>query len=200
MNEIALPLARKMKAKFGVPYVFFDKFVDPDRIAECYRMLFDVLELPLPEEIGSLCEQAKASVQASKAKLDGVSFIYGNTPFRCFEYSRFMAELGMIPQIIQTSAIKDEDRDDIAAILAVSDPYVTKTANIAPLQYIYDVLHPMLYLGHEYANRLRAKGIAMVRSDGASSMLGFECTMFAIRSLTMAADEAREIRKGGEFA
>ena len=200
VNEIALPLARKMKAKFGVPYVFFDKFVDPDRIAECYRMLFDVLELPLPEEIGSLCEQAKASVQASKAKLDGVSFIYGNTPFRCFEYSRFMAELGMIPQIIQTSAIKDEDRDDIAAILAVSDPYVTKTANIAPLQYIYDVLHPMLYLGHEYANRLRAKGIAMVRSDGASSMLGFECTMFAIRSLTMAADEAREIRKGGEFA
>lgn len=200
VNEIALPLARKMKAKFGIPYVFFDKFVDPDRIAECYRMLFDVLELPLPEEIGSLCEQAKASVQASKAKLDGVSFIYGNTPFRCFEYSRFMAELGMIPQIIQTSAIKDEDRDDIAAILAVSDPYVTKTANIAPLQYIYDVLHPMLYLGHEYANRLRAKGIAMVRSDGASSMLGFECTMFAIRSLTMAADEAREIRKGGEFA
>ena len=199
VNEIALPLARKMKAKFGVPYVFFDKFVDPDRIAECYRMLFDVLELPLPEEIGSLCEQAKASVQASKAKLDGVSFIYGNTPFRCFEYSRFMAELGMIPQIIQTSAIKDEDRDDIAAILAVSDPYVTKTANIAPLQYIYDVLHPMLYLGHEYANRLRAKGIAMVRSDGASSMLGFECTMSAIRSLTMAADEAREIRKGGEF-
>lgn len=200
VNEIALPLARKMKAKFGIPYVFFDKFVDPDRIAECYRMLFDVLELPLPEEIGSLCKQAKASVQASKAKLDGVSFIYGNTPFRCFEYSRFMAELGMIPQIIQTSAIKDEDRDDIAAILAVSDPYVTKTANIAPLQYIYDVLHPMLYLGHEYANRLRAKGIAMVRSDGASSMLGFECTMFAIRSLTMAADEAREIRKGGEFA
>lgn len=200
VNEIALPLARKMKAKFGIPYVFFDKFVDPDRIAECYRMLFDVLELPLPEEIGSLCEQVKASVQASKAKLDGVSFIYGNTPFRCFEYSRFMAELGMIPQIIQTSAIKDEDRDDIAAILAVSDPYVTKTANIAPLQYIYDVLHPMLYLGHEYANRLRAKGIAMVRSDGASSMLGFECTMFAIRSLTMAADEAREIRKGGEFA
>lgn len=200
VHEIALPLAKKMKAKFGIPYVFFDKFVDPDRVAECYRSLFEVLEIPMPDEISSLHKQAKAAVETGKEKLGGVSFIYGNTPFRSFEFSRFMAELGMVPQIIQISAIKDEDRDDIAAILAVSDPYVTKTANIAPLQYIYDVLHPMLYLGHEYANRLRAKGIAMVRSDGASSMLGFECTMFAVRALTMAADEAREIRKGGAFA
>lgn len=197
VNEIALPLARKMKAKFGIPYVFFDKFVDPDRIAECYRALFAVLEQPLPEEIDRLHDQAKSAVEAGKAKLEGITFIYGNTPFRCFEYSRFMTRLGMVPQIIQTSAIQDEDRSDIADILAVSDPYVTKTANIAPLQYLYDVLHPMLYLGHEYANRLRAKGIAMVRSDGASSMLGFECTMFAVRSLTMAADDMREIRKGG---
>lgn len=200
VHEIALPLAKKMEAKFGIPYVFFDKFVAPDRIAECYRSLFEMLEIPLPEEIGSLHKQAKTSAEMGKEKLGGVSFIYGNTPFRSFEFSRFMTELGMTPQIIQTAAIKDEDRDDIAAILAVSDPYVTKTANIAPLQYIYDVLHPMLYLGHEYANRLRAKGIAMVRSDGASSMLGFECTMFAVRALTMAADEAREIRKGGAFA
>lgn len=199
LNEIALPLARKMKAKFGTPYVFFDKFVDPDSVYECYRSLFETLELELPEEIAKLHAQAKESVENGKEKLDGVTFIYGNTPFRCFEYSRFMTKLGMIPQIIQTAAIKDEDKDDIAEILAASDPYVTKTANIAPLQYIYDELHPMLYLGHEYANRLRAKGIAMVRSDGASSMLGFECTMFAVRALTMAADEAREIRKGGNF-
>lgn len=199
LNEIALPLARKMKAKFGTPYVFFDKFVDPDSIRECYRSLFETLGAELPGEIDSLYAQAKNAVDAGKEKLEGVTFIYGNTPFRCFEYSRFMTNLGMIPQIIQTASIKEEDREDIAAILAVSDPYVTKTANIAPLQYIYDELHPMLYLGHEYANRLRAKGIAMVRSDGASSMLGFECTLSAMRALTVAADEAREIRKGGSF-
>lgn len=200
VHEIALPLARKMKVQFGIPYVYFDKFVAPDRIAACYAQLFEALELPLPAEIQALREQATASVEAGRNKLRGVTFIYGNTPFRCFEFSRFMVELGMMPQIIQASAIQDEDREDIAGILTASDPFVTKTANIAPLQYIYDVLHPMLYLGHEYANRLRAKGIAMVRSDGASSMLGFECTMFAMRTLTMAADEAQEIRKGGAFA
>lgn len=199
LNEIALPLARKMKAKFGTPYVFFDKFVDPDSVYECYRSLFETLETELPGEISDLYAQAKESVEAGRGKLEGVTFIYGNTPFRCFEYSRFMTDMGMIPQIIQTAAIRDEDKEDIAGILAISDPYVTKTANIAPLQYIYDELHPMLYLGHEYANRLRAKGIAMVRSDGASGLLGFECTLFAMQALTMAADEARELRKGGNF-
>lgn len=199
VHEIALPLARKMKVKFGIPYVFFDKFVDPERIAACYQSLFEALELPLPEEVCALRAKAKAAVENSREKLSGVTFIYGNTPFRCFEYSRFMTSLGMIPQILQTAAIQQEDREDIAAILALSDPYITKTANIAPLQYIYDELHPMLYLGHEYANRLRSKGIAIVRSDQANSMLGFECTVAAVNSLTLAADEMRQIRKGGAF-
>ena len=199
VHEIALPLARKMKVKFGIPYVFFDKFVDPERIAACYQSLFEALELPLPEEVCALRAKAKAAVENSREKLSGVTFIYGNAPFRCFEYSRFMTSLGMIPQILQTAAIQQEDREDIAAILALSDPYITKTANIAPLQYIYDELHPMLYLGHEYANRLRSKGIAIVRSDQANSMLGFECTVAAVNSLTLAADEMRQIRKGGAF-
>lgn len=200
VNEIGLPLAKKMKAKFGTPYVFFDKFVAPQRIANCYQALFAALEKPLPEKIGALCRQATAAVEEGREKLDGVSFIYGNTPFRCFEYSSFMTKMGMQPQILQTAAIREEDRADIADILQMHDPYITKTANIAPLQYIYDELHPMLYLGHEYASRLRAKGIAMVRSDAANGMLGFECTLAAVRLLIAAADEAREIRKGGALA
>lgn len=195
VNDIALPLARKMKAKFGIPYIFFDKFADPERILACYRGLFEALELAWPESLSALYQQAKSAQAEARAALEGVTYIYGNTPMRCFEFNRFMAELGMEPQIIQTSSIAPEDRQDIEAILAVSDPYVTKTANIAPLQYVYDVLHPMLYLGHEYAARLRAKGIAMARTDGAGSLLGFEITLFALRALTMAAREAREIRK-----
>ena len=126
-----------------------------------------------------------------------MTYLYGNTPFRCYEFNRFMAEVGMVPQLIQTNALKPEDEGDRAAILALCDPYVTKTANIAPLQYIYDVLHPMLYLGHEYAARLRAKGVALVRTDGAGNMLGYEVTAFVVRALCNAAKEARALREGG---
>lgn len=195
VGDIALPLAKKMKAQFGIPYVFFDKFADPERIAACYRRLFDVLELPWPDSLNQLYQQAKTAQAQGKGALQGVTYIYGNTPFRCFEFNSFMTGLGMVPQIIQASAIAEEDRADVEAILAVSDPYITKTANIAPLQYVYDELHPMLYLGHEYAARLRAKGIAMVRTDRAGSMLGFEVTLYAVRALITAAQEGIEIRK-----
>ena len=127
----------------------------------------------------------------------GVTYIYGNTPLRCYEFNRFMVELGIQPQVIQSNAILPEDEEDRAAILRHCDPYITKTANIAPLQSIYDVLHPMLYLGHEYAARLRAKGIALVRTDGVSNMLGYEITPFVTQALRAAAREARALREGG---
>ena len=198
VNEIALPLAKKMEEEFGIPYVFFDRFAEPEKIAACYQKLFAALEMPLPEELQALEAKAVAAKQEAAKELEGVTYIYGNTPFRTFELNRFMVSLGMMPQIIQTSAITAADAEDKAAILEKCDPYITKTANIAPLQYVYDELHPMLYLGHEYANRLRQKGIAMVRTDGANSLLGFEVTGFAVKALLTAARECREIRKGGE--
>ena len=197
VDDTALPLARKMRQAFGTPYVLFDKYVSPARIAACYQARFAVLGLPLPARLENLRAGAEAACEQARRELRGVTYIYGNTPFRCYEFNRFMAEVGMVPQLIQTNAIKPEDEDDRAAILALCDPYVTKTANIAPLQYIYDVLHPMLYLGHEYAARLRAKGVALVRTDGAGNMLGYEVTAFVVRALCNAAKEARALREGG---
>lgn len=64
----------------------------------------------------------------------------------------------MIPQLIQTAQIEPEqEKDYLQEILSKTNPYVTKSANIAPLQSLYDVLHPHLYLGHEYPARLRKR-------------------------------------------
>lgn len=195
VNDIALPLAKKMKAAFDIPYVFFDKFTAPANILRAYETLFQHLNLPLPAQVRMLHQSALDSVRRSAGALSGMTYIYGNTPFQVFEFNRFMAELGMVPQIIQTASIEAGDRENIEAILRGSDPYVTKTANIAPLQYIYDVLKPHLYLGHEYAARLRQKGIALVHLDRASGMLGFEVTPYVLAALTQAAEEARSLRR-----
>ena len=196
VNAIALPLAQKMQEKFGTPYVFFDKYTDPDRILKTYETLFTALEMELPAEIKELYRKAKDAAAKAKPELQGVSYIYGNTPFDCLEFNQFMVKLGMVPQIIQTVSVEPErDQEYLTDILANADPYVTKTANIAPLQYVYDVLHPSLYLGHEYAPRLRKKGIAVVRSDAASGMLGFEITEFISRELVRASQEAKGYQK-----
>ncbi len=197
VNDIGLPLARKMKQRFGTPYVFFDKFVDPAHIAAAYENLFSFLSLPLPGELVPLRQAAEQAAEQAREKLQGVTFMYGNTPFRGLECCGYMSSLGMVPQLIQSHGIKEEDAGDIRRILLSADPYMTQAANISPLQYIYDELHPMLYLGHEYAMRLRKKGIAQVHTDLGGGMLGYEVTPYLMKQLTAAAEEAAEIRKGG---
>lgn len=196
LNPIGLPLAEKMKKEFGISYVFFDKFTNPDKILKAYEKLFKTLDKPVPKKIYEMYKNVKDTENKAATKLEGITYIYGNTPFDCMEFNQFMVKLGMKPEIIQTVSVDiEKDKEYLDDILAKSDPYVTKTANIAPLQYVYDVIHPNLYLGHEFADRLRKKGIAMVRCDRASSMLGFEITEFITNELVRAADESRKLKK-----
>ncbi|MBR3293515.1 MAG: hypothetical protein IKI69_03715 [Oscillospiraceae bacterium] len=197
VNDIGLPLAKKMRQRFGTPYVFFDKFVDPQHIAAAYDELFAFLACPQPAMLAALRAEAEAAVAHGRETLGGTSFIYGNTPFRAFESCAFMASLGMEPKLIQCHGIGDADAADVQQLLKSADPYITQSANISPMQYIYDVLRPMLYLGHEYPMRLRKKGIAQVHTDMGGGMLGYELTAYFVKQLSLAADEAQSIREGG---
>ena len=197
VNEIGLPLAKKMKQRFGTPYVFFDKFVDPVHISRAYEVLFEALEVPLPKELEALKEKAQRSVEEGKGKLDKVPFIYGNTPFNTYETCAFMSSIGMKPQLIQCHGINDTDDESVKEILRENDPYITQSANISPMQYIYDVLEPWLYLGHEYAMRLKKKKIAQVHTDMGGAMLGYEVTGYFIEQLILSAEEARMLRDEG---
>ncbi len=195
VNMIGLPLAKKMQQKFGIPYVFFNKYTSPKRVKKAYENLFECLELPLNLQIEKLYQKAEEKRKEAEEKLKGITYIYGNIPLDCFEVNEFMVSLKMIPQVIQTSAIYETDGEYIENILKEENPYMTKSANIAPLQYVYDVLKPNLYLGHEYAARLRKKGIAIVHIDKVNSKLGFEVTECLIEELLCAAQEAKSLRE-----
>lgn len=195
VNDIALPLAQKMQEKFGIPYVYFNKFVIPEKIYEAYKNLFGYLELELPGELEGLYQNAREEIEKNKGELEGITYIYGNTPYAVFEMNCFLSSLGMVPQVIQTNRYTEADEPYAKEILQYTDPYVCKAANIAPLQYVYDVLSPYLYLGHEFGNRLRQKGIAIVHSDRASGMLGFEVTGYLLQQLVKSVREAKEYRK-----
>lgn len=198
VNPIGLPLAQKMQAAFGTPYVLFDKYIDPDRIYGLYQQLFTYLELPLPQEVEELYQKAKQAVEAAAGRLEGITYIYGNTPVECFELNAFMVGLGMQPLLIQASAIPQPEDERLNAILRKCNPYVTKTANIAPLQYVYDVLRPHLYLGHEYAERLRQKGIEIAHMDLVSPMLGLETAITGVAELLRVSQAALALRKERE--
>ncbi len=197
VHSSALPLAKKMKKKFGTPYVAFERMADPERVLKAYSEFFGFLDKELPNSIQELYDKAVKTVEKAKKSLQDVSYVYGNTPYAPFEINCFMAEkLGMIPALIQLSALKEEDRPYKEYLEQKHNPYVTRTANIAPLQHVYDVLSPNLYLGHEYADRLQKKNIALVHSDRANSMLGFDAVEFIVSGLVSAAKTAESYRNG----
>jgi len=195
VDGTALNLAKGMQEKFGTPYVLFERFVAPDDILYAYGELFRYLNLPLPDEVSALHKKTVQLVADAKPNLADIRYIYGNTPLPIYEFNAFMISVGMIPELIQTVELPEKPHKHLDYILENSDPYVVKTANIAPLQYVYDELQPHLYLGHEYAERLRQKGISLVRSDRAAMMLGYEVTDFILKELQRASAESKELKK-----
>ena len=193
VHELGLPLAMKMQELFGTPYVMFEKYASPERILASYQELAGYLQLDLTTELEVKYNACTEQITAAKAELSGMKYIYGNTALACYEYNAFLVSLGMEPQLIQTNEFPGQDNEFVQAILEKYNPYVTKTANITPLQYVYDELKPNLYFGHEYATRLRAKGIALVHDSNLSSRLGFEVTEAVVTELRRAAAEAKEL-------
>lgn len=84
VNMIGLPLAKKMQQKFGIPYVFFNKYTSPKRVKKAYENLFECLELPLNLQIEKLYQKAEEKRKEAEEKLKGITYIYGNTPLDCF--------------------------------------------------------------------------------------------------------------------
>ena len=195
VNDIALPLAQAMQEQYNIPYVYFNRFAAPEKILQAYQHLFDYLELPLPAEVSAKFDECKALEQKTMPVVQGVPYIFGNTQYDCFELNSYLCRLGLVPQLIQSNKLREEHFEDIKDILGTTDPYVCKAANIAPLQYVYDVLHPWIYIGHEFGERLRRKGIAQLHSDPAGKMLGFECNTFLLKILQQAVADAKVFRK-----
>ena len=195
VNDIALPLAQAMQEQYNIHYVYFNRFAAPEKILQAYQHLFAYLELPLPAEVNAKFDECKALEQETMPVVQGVPYIFGNTQYDCFELNNYLCRLGLVPQLIQSNKLRQEHFEDIKGILATTDPYVCKAANIAPLQYVYDVLYPWIYIGHEFGERLRRKGIAQMHSDPAGKMLGFECNTFLLKILQQAVADAKVFRK-----
>lgn len=195
VHDIALPLAQAMQEQYGIPYVYFNRFAAPEKVLQAYQHLFNYLELPLPAEVDAMFTACKEQEEQLRPLVQGVPYIYGNTQYDCFELNSYLCSLGLVPQLIQSNHLREDNFADIQRILANTDPYICKAANIAPLQYVYDVLHPWFYMGHEFGDRLRAKGIALLHSDPAGKMLGFECSSFLLQAVAKAVSAAKKFRE-----
>lgn len=195
----ALPLAEIMQDKFGVPFVYFDKYMSPRRIEAAYTELSTKLGLDLGSHLQSQRQALDDIIAAKSHVLKGKRFIYGNTPLLAFEFTGFLGELGMQPLLVQARDLYQNDAAYMGEILRQGyDPYVSRIANIAPLQALYAELRPDVYIGHENPQRLMELGIVQVAVDMAASKLGYEVPLMVLRTI-VAAIEAFGDAKGAKL-
>ena len=100
------------------------------------------------------CVRSKKDVRRKKL------YLRATATLPIFECIAFLVSLGMRPLLVQTKEIPEEQQCYIEQIQSAGyDPYITKSANITPLQPLYDILKPTFYIGHENPMNLIKKGI-----------------------------------------
>lgn len=191
VHPVGLPLAKEMKERFGIPYVMFERYSDPDRIFSCYRELFSVLGKALPKELAQLHGQMTELVEEARPVLDGKTYISGNTALCNYELHSFMADrLNVKPLLLQISDLDDDGIAFREKLMEYCDPYVTRAANLGAIGYLYPLLKPDFNIGSGNTKELHRLGIPSVRMMQAYHSLGFEVCRMVVNAFLTANKEA----------
>ena len=171
VDELGLELAKQMQARLAVPYVYFPPMCNPQNILQAYKELAVALAVELPSAVTETWEKCLALQQQVQDKLQGIGYIYGNSPYNCWELNTYLAALGLKPLMIQMSTLKNKEAKK--ELLQYADPYICKSANLAAMEFIYDKLKPQLYIGRSFTDSLERKGIFGIDSMPGQDVLGF---------------------------
>ncbi len=193
---VALPMAKKMEEIFGTPYVYFDKHLSMERIRSAYQQLGDILKIDVLSKLSHKEKELRELMKEAKEVLKGKTFIYGNTPMMAFEVSSFLCDLGMEPILVQVRDLYENDPIYMGEIKSHQyNPYISRIANIAPMQYVYDQCKPNFYIGHENPMNLAKRNIIQVTLDEVTKKLGYEIPIDSIKKILLFYGQHNEMKE-----
>ncbi len=173
-SRMALNLAKKMEAKFNIPYVSFVYRCSVDEIDEGYKEIFNIFDISLPNKLEDIKNETIAKIENAKTLLNGSSFILGISKVETFAVVNFLCNLRLTPKLIQIKDIYPEDKEFIEKILKNTDPYITISANLSGVAEIIPELLPNFYIGPIQANILQKYNIKQLTFSKTTNYLGFE--------------------------
>lgn len=192
---VALPMAKRMETEFGTPFVYFDKHLSIGRIRAGYKRIEDILNVNLLNKLSCKEEELNNLIEEAREVLKGKSFIYGNTPMMAFEVASFLCDVGMEPIMVQVRDLYENDNIYMDEIKGHGhNPYISRIANIAPMQYVYDSCKPNFYIGHENPMNLAKRNIIQVTMDDVIKKLGYEIPIEAIKKVLVAYKQQDEMK------
>ena len=175
----------------------FERYSDPNRIYQSYKKLFAVLDKESPAELEGLYRKMTEKTNQAKAVLSGKTYISGNTALCNYELHSFLAErLDVKPQLLQIVDLDDDSIGFRENLLKYCDPYVTRSANLGAIGYLYSLLNPDFNIGAGNTVQLRKLGIASVRMMNAYNTLGFEVCGMVIDAFLQANLESKLMKDG----
>ena len=197
VHPVGLPLAKEMEKRFGTPYVVFERYSSPELILNCYKELFALIDKEIPFELESLYHEMSDKTKSARELFHGKTYISGNTALCNYELHQFVAEkLGVKPLLLQISDLDDDSVDFRKKLLAICDPYVTRSANLGAIGYLYPLLKPDFNIGAGNQMELRKNKIATVRMMNAYNTLGFEVCSMVVDAFLVANEEAEMLKNG----
>ncbi|MCT4542972.1 MAG: nitrogenase component 1 [Vallitalea sp.] len=184
VEPTALGLAEQMEKILNIPYVVFPTTLELDEIVNSYKMIGHKLDIDFSYHIEANYKNIANELLDAKELLQDKTFIYGNTPFNCFEFTHFLVCLGMKPMIIQCRELTISDREIIDKLIDKKvNPYVVRMANVAPLRRLYGELKPNYYFGHESPMILAEHNIIQIVTDNCGKKIGFEKIIQVLKNI-----------------
>jgi len=183
-DMIAIDLAKYMKEKFDIDYIYFDKHMSKNIIFENYHKLSKILDIDFNKQLTQQRKEYDELFLKLSEILKGKKLIYGNTPMMAFETVDFLSDLGAIPIFIQVRELYEQDKIFKKNLIEKGfNPYVSRIANIAPLRHLYDSIGADLYIGHENPMLLREKGLMQITMDSHAQKIGYELPIAMMKDL-----------------
>ena len=177
-DMIALDLAKEMKHRFNIDYIYFDKHLNHKIIDENYKQIEGLFGISLQEDLEQVKLEYHQLFNRCQTLLTGKKLIYGNTPMMAFETVDFLSDLGLVPVFVQLRELYDQDIKFKDNLLSKGyDPYISRIANIAPLRKLYDTISADLYVGHESPMLLKQKGMLQITFDVHAQKIGYELSI-----------------------
>ena len=195
---IALDLAKSMKKKFDIDYIYFDKHMNKETISRNYEKLGEILGINLLDSLKSEIEKYDELFKTCTQLVNNKKLVYGNTPMMAFETVDFLSDLGMEPVFVQVRELYDQDmiyKENISK--KGFNPYISRIANIAPLRSLYKEIGGDVYIGHESPILLRQNGLMQITLDEHAQKIGYELPNGIMESIIKLFSLEQNTKMGG---
>ena len=173
-DRTAENLAKIMQDKFNIPYVSFVYRCSLDEIFEGYKEVFNILNLPLPDNLEKRKQEVEEKIENAKGLLNGKSFILGISKIETFAIVNFLCNIGLEPKLIQVKDIYPADKEFMEKITEKFDPYITISANLSGVADLIPDLKPNFYIGPIQNDICVKYNIKQVTLSKSTMYLGFD--------------------------